>query len=33
MNPVVHFEIPGIGQYAAFTDAEGNRVMLQPIRH
>jgi uncharacterized protein len=26
-------EIPGVGQYAAFTDTEGNRVsMLQPVR-
>ena len=26
------FTIPGVGQYAAFTDTEGNRVtMLQPI--
>jgi uncharacterized protein len=26
------YEIPGVGQYAVFTDTEGNRVtMLQPI--
>jgi predicted enzyme related to lactoylglutathione lyase len=27
-------DIPGVGQYVAFTDTEGNRVtMLQPVRH
>ena len=27
-------EIPGIGQYASFTDTEGNRVsILQPLMH
>lgn len=33
MNPVVHFEMPGIGWYVSFPDTEGNRVsMLQPSR-